>query len=358
MKKILILGMMLLMVAAGVFVTLILTGVISFKNYEELIEYKNGDEVIRNGIVYTFVDLDELWGRNEVRVYDFNINDKLLFHHFYYFNMSDNKQEPITPFKQFNHWELRDDPDYDGPLLTEIALMYYRRARNDFFNLVHLIEAFTEHRQAGFFVSGFTSRVGRNVRVPESIHGNNVIGVGYRAFENSNIRMFSFESSLGGVILPYAFDNSNELREITLPDNSLLLSKSISNLARLERIHGANRPMEASLYNLPVLESISGVALSFQGIFMLGTSSPWIASPRRTIIIDLSPVRPESWVENTSFVVNTPSLRKMISRHSFVEIRMIEANFSSRTHRRFYQLFQSGTRLVMMELLEMIIPIV
>ena len=316
--------------------------------------FENGDQVTRNGVIYTFVDHDELWGRNEVRVYDFKNNDKPLFHHFYYFDMLDSSQDPITPFERFYHNELKDHSEYDKELLILIRIMYYHRRTNDFFKLAHLIEAYTQHRNGVFFISGFTNKIDGNVRIPETIHGNNVVGIGYRAFENSMIRTFRWDSSLGGVILPYAFENSNNLREIVLPDSSLLLSKSITNLTRLRSLHGVRAPMEAALYNLPSLETISGIAFHFMTeyrlytlfLIELGWHYTWI-----TIPIDFSFNRLPFNPEKTLFAINVPKLRQMRSVDPSVEMRMVQFDEFSR-FRRFYQVFEWSSQLIVFEILE------
>ena len=235
------------------------------RSLEEVREFQNGDEVIRRGVIYTFVDRAELLGENGIRVYDFNQNQShYIFHHYYYFDMTDQTQTPIN----------LNNVDYDT-----FRMMYNRRARNDFFSLWDLIYMEIQNEfsgqgaydfEGGFIISGFTNQIRRNVEIPSTINGNRVLGVGYRAFAGSPIRSFTWNRnvSVGRIlfIAPYAFDSSEQLRTIGLSRSEsglLLLSKSISNLERLTEIRGISTVINAGLYNLPRLHTISD--FRFQG---------------------------------------------------------------------------------------------
>ena len=310
MKKVYFLGLLIILI----------TGLMGCFWDEEVKEFQNGDQVIQNGVIYTFVSWDELMGLNGIRVYDFNECQRgVVFHHYYYFNMADRKQVPITPILGEVRHRLRV---YSSEQHQNWQLMYHRCGLNDYFALYHMLaDRSNGVYGSGFIASGYTNRLGRNVRIADQINGNNVIAIGYRAFENSRMRTLRWDTR-GGIILPYAFNTSERLREIRL-NQGIILSKGISNLNRLIKISGIEHPLEASLYNLPNLTSLIEFGAntdSFVMSMIIDHAPEHLVTPsRRRIHIWTSFNRAHS------FVRNTPNIRKMTARSSIfrdVEIQM------------------------------------
>ena len=241
----------------------------------ERIEYSNGDRVIRNGIIFEYFDLNVVIRDQEFnnRVFSFDSNDNYPIHSHYYFDMTSRNQEPIKPFD----FSLRGSDEFMRIAYAIGSANNARTLGGWYFSLGFLtgllntsdltwFDGTTTRCMSGFIVVGRSDERIRNIVIPGVVDGNFVFGIGFGAFQNTNITSFRWENRPGGwfsgspvtIILPYAFDNTKYLESITLPTGTgrnIIFSKGVSN-SSVREITNVHALMDASFYNLEELETV------------------------------------------------------------------------------------------------------
>ena len=218
-------------------------------------EFKTGDIVTYNGVIYEYLDMlndiRNLKGEEAIKYFFKEEEDYKAFYSTYYLDMSDYKNQPT----------LKDDPnildlewDFSGyhspkysptlPYAFYVPSYFYD---GDFFE-IELYE------KGSFIVKGYTENLPKDVVIPMRIHGKRVSQIGYRAFENAPMLTLTLESNTFRLIHPYAISHCNNLKEIT--GLGCVMSMGVSNCENLEYINKISPTMDCSLYNLPMLEKI------------------------------------------------------------------------------------------------------
>ena len=235
------------------------------ENREEPKEFKQGDVVVEEGIIYTYYTYKELY---ETAIPFVEEDSPKSYYNYYYYDMSSYKEQPaIVPFEgqlvEFNHvseYRVLYNSDvfynfltYTNPIYSPQNAYFYRLI--DYFSPKVLGE--------GFIVTGYTEEVKKNVEIPTKIGDTPVIQVGFKAFENAPIETFTFmennplnvNDTVYNIIHPFAFSHCENLT--TIKTNARILSMGISHCPNLEEIYSITPTTDCSLYNLPKLKCIA-----------------------------------------------------------------------------------------------------
>ena len=241
-----------------------LIGVSACKEKKEPKEFKQGDVVIEEGIIYTYYTYKELY---ETAIPFVEEDSPKSYYNYYYYDMSSYKEQPaIVPFEgqlvEFEYvsgYRVLYNPEvfynfltYTNPIYSPQTAYFYRLI--DYFSPKVLGE--------GFIVTGYTEEVKKNVEIPTEIENTPVIQIGFKAFENAPIETFTYlyynppypTISVYNLIHPFAFSNCENLT--TIKTDARVLSMGISNCPNLEEIYYITPTTDCSLYNLPKLKKI------------------------------------------------------------------------------------------------------
>ena len=218
-------------------------------------EFKTGDIVIYNGVIYEYLDMfkdiNSLSGKEALEYVFTEEEDYKAFYSTYYLDMSDYKNQPKLKYDP-NIMDLEWDFSQYHSTNASPTRPYAFYIPTYFYD-----ESFFKHeREEGgsFIVKGYTENLPKDVVIPMRIHGKRVSQIGYRAFENAPMLTLTLESNTFRLIHPYAISHCNNLKEIT--GLGCVMSMGISNCENLEYINEISPTMDCSLYNLPMLEKI------------------------------------------------------------------------------------------------------
>ncbi len=214
-------------------------------------EFKTGDIVTFNGVIYEYIDIykDIPLKGEEAKEYIFEEEENYkAYYNYYYLDMSDYKNQP----------KLREDKSLLDPWSFRENFNTVKNSPIEpyaFFVLSYLerIVEYPETTNGSFIVKGYTEDLPENVIIPEKIHGKYVSQIGYRAFENAPMKTLS--ANTVNYVHPYAISQCNHLKEINL-NGSSLMSMSICNSKNIEKITGIRVSMDCCLYNLPKLAKL------------------------------------------------------------------------------------------------------
>ncbi len=218
-------------------------------------EFKTGDIVIYNGVIYEYLDMlndiISLSGKEALEYVFTEEENYKAFYSTYYLDMSDYKNQPT----------LKDDSNLGWDFTEYHSISASPTRPYAFYIPTHFYaESFFKHeREEGgsFIVKGYTENLPKDVVIPERIHGKRVSQIGYRAFENAPMLTLTLESNTFRLIHPYAISHCNNLKEIT--GLGCVMSMGVSNCENLEYINKISPTMDCSLYNLPMLEKIENI---------------------------------------------------------------------------------------------------
>ncbi|MDE7161665.1 MAG: hypothetical protein K2N65_02775, partial [Anaeroplasmataceae bacterium] len=232
---------------------------------EEHKEFKQGDIVIEDGVIYTYYSYENLY---ESIIPFVEEDTPKSYYNYYYYDMSSYKEQPaIVPFEgdlvesydvSYSHQVLYNSNvfynflTYSNPIYSPQTAYFYRLI--DYFSTQILGE--------GFIATGYTEQIKKDVDIPTEIENTPVIQIGFKAFENAPIETFTFMGNdlvernhiIYNIIHPFAFSNCENLK--TIKTNARVLSMGISNCPNLEEIYYITPTTDCSLYNLPKLKSI------------------------------------------------------------------------------------------------------
>lgn len=234
-------------------------------------ELKQGDEVIKDGVIYTYYTYEELY---ESAIPFAEEDTPKPYYNYYYYDMSSYKEQPaIVPFKGVIV-ENYNPPRIDG--ILRYPREYYPDVFHNFliYSDVHyspktayfyrLIDYFSPtYVGEGFIVTGYTKDLKKDVEIPSMIENVNVNQIGFKAFENAPMETLTFlpeyyQSNWGGIVYdiihPFAFSNCENLK--TIKTAARVLSMGISNCPNLEEIYYISPTTDCTLYNLPKLKKI------------------------------------------------------------------------------------------------------
>ncbi|MCM1131482.1 MAG: hypothetical protein NC310_05270 [Roseburia sp.] len=229
---------------------------------EEPKDFKQGDEVIKDGVIYTYYDEENLYEKEIPFVEEENYKS---YYNYYYYDMSDVKnKKKITTFegnllaydKLANRYHFNPIPFQNYLEKCDLAFSpsiaeYYRI--KDYFSPNFLSN--------GFVITGYTKDLPKDVVIPKKVYDIKVIQIGYKAFENALMETFTFltDALINNeihfeLIHPFAFSNCPNL--VDLKASARVLSMGISNCPKLEKISYITPTSDCSLYNLSSLTSI------------------------------------------------------------------------------------------------------
>ena len=228
---------------------------------EEPKEFKQGDVVTKDGIIYTYYTYEELY---ETAIPFVEEDSPKSYYNYYYYDMSSYKEQPaIVPFEGTlfveDSFPVTYYPDvfynfltYSDPIYSPQTAYFYR-----------LIDYFSpEVLGEGFIVTGYTEDIKKDVEIPMEMENTPVIQIGFKAFENAPIETFTYlcykkpyaTFPVYNIIHPFAFSNCENLK--TIKTDARVLSMGISNCPNLEEIYYITPTTDCSLYNLPKLKRI------------------------------------------------------------------------------------------------------
>lgn len=232
-------------------------------------EYKQGDQVIQDGVIYTYYDELGLFGEEMPFVDEGNYKS---FYNYYYYDMSDYKnKDEITPFlgdlvhTEYDIYAIRSfNKDVFHNYLKKCDRIYSPNSAQFY----RLKDYFSPTRISnGFIVTGFTKDLPKDVVVPSKLKDIPVTQIGFKAFEEAPMETFIFETPKYAVdylnftlIHPFAFSNCPNLVE--LKSHARVLSMGISNCPKLKSMENVRPTMDCSLYNLPELETLIDIDTS------------------------------------------------------------------------------------------------
>ncbi len=219
-------------------------------------EFKTGDIVTSNGVIYQYIDvckdIETLEGE-EAKEYIFEEEENYrAYYNYYYLDMSNYKNQPkLREDKSIGDISIESIYEFDrsnNPNLSPITpYAFYLPSYLDIAGIK------TIPLNGSFIVKGYTEDLPENVIIPEKIHGKYVSQIGYRAFENAPMKTLS--ANTVNYVHPYAISQCNHLKEINL-NGSSLMSMSICNSKNIEKITGIRVSMDCCLYNLPKLAKL------------------------------------------------------------------------------------------------------
>ncbi len=231
-------------------------------------EFRTGDIVTSNGVIYQYIDVCkdiETLEVEEAKEYIFEEEENYkAYYNYYYLDMSDYKNQPKLKEDKslLDPWSFRENFNTvkNSPIepYAFFVLSYLER-----------IVEYPETTNGSFIVKGYTEDLPENVIIPEKIHGKYVSQIGYRAFENAPMVTLEW-TTREGYIHPYAITKCNQLKKIIFnkEDNRngyyskvLVMSMGISNCDNLELIEGFSPTMDCSLCNLKLLKELRFVSL-------------------------------------------------------------------------------------------------
>ena len=230
---------------------------------EEHKEFKQGDIVIEDGVIYTYYSYENLY---ESIIPFVEEDTPKSYYNYYYYDMSSYKEHPaIVPFEgklfvnSYHPMIIKYNPEvfynfltYSNPIYSPQTAYFYR-----------LIDYFSpEVLGEGFIVTGYTEDIKKDVEIPMEMENTPVIQIGFKAFENAPIETFTYlcykkpyaTFPVYNIIHPFAFSNCENLK--TIKTDARVLSMGISNCPNLEEIYYITPTTDCSLYNLPKLKSI------------------------------------------------------------------------------------------------------
>lgn len=235
-------------------------------------EFKTGDIVTSNGVIYQYIDvckdIETLEGE-EAKEYIFEEEENYkAYYNYYYLDMSNYKNQPkLREDKSFEDITIESIYEFDrsnNPNLSPITpYAFYLPSYLDIAGIK------TIPLNGSFIVKGYTEDLPENVIIPEKIHGKYVSQIGYRAFDNAPMVTLEW-TTREGYIHPYAITKCNQLKKIIFnkEDNRngyyskvLVMSMGISNCDNLELIEGFSPTMDCSLCNLKLLKELRFVSL-------------------------------------------------------------------------------------------------
>lgn len=233
------------------------------KNIEK--EYQQDDQVIEDGVIYTYY--------TRVKLYDEHIpfmdEEKYKpYYNYYYYDMSDVKnQKKIVSFNHFPYsngnglGEKYGDADVIEGFLKNCSTLY-SPTEAYFFRLRDYIEETAQRKtiQGGFLATGYTKNLKKDVIIPKSIREKPVLGIGFKAFQNAPMEslVLQVEEWPGVILHPFAISKCPNLKYLDL-SYCITLSMSISNCPNIEKIKDIRLGYDCTLYNLPKLKEIDGL---------------------------------------------------------------------------------------------------
>lgn len=150
--------------------------------------YKNGDEVIIDGVVYEFnipdYFLNEIdYNHDPIPVYDYENPTDALYHSAYYIDMLHPESYPKIP-SDINNVEYDSIFDsanikYENGVINSTAYAY---RTNDL----------TKNWFPGFWIKGYTEEIENDVVIPNDIDNLPIIGIGYNALNGLKINSLTF----------------------------------------------------------------------------------------------------------------------------------------------------------------------
>lgn len=235
-------------------------GIISCKKtpIEQPKEYKQGDQITQNGVIYTYYDEKTL--KNEIIPF---VDEEAYkpYYNYYYFDMSDINHQPEIHafegdiFRGYNDFIYQYWPETFYEFL--INCDPYTSPQSAYF--FRLKDYFTDSLISSFIVSGYTKDLPQNVVIPTEIEGIPVTQIGYKAFAGAPMKSITFLSGTDNemrntLIHPYAFLKCDSLEELN--SNARVLSMGITGCYQLETIRYIKLFSDCSLYNLLSLGNI------------------------------------------------------------------------------------------------------
>lgn len=217
-------------------------------------EYKQGDQVVLDGVIYTYYDEENLEKTTPFQ----SETEYKPYYNYYYYDMSSYSEQPaIHVFEgEFFHKKMEFWPETFYDFLT------YCDAKHSpsFAYFFRLRDFFPDSLVSGFIVSGYTKELPDEVVILSNIDGIPVTQIGFKAFMNAPMRKLSFltEDSYKmktTLIHPFAFFNCNNL--VDIESNARVLSMGISSCQNLKEISYIGLFSDCSLFHLPNLSSLN-----------------------------------------------------------------------------------------------------
>ena len=230
-------------------------------------KYKSEDTVTLDGLSYTYYSYEDLYINNIP--FD-NSQEYKPYYNQYYYDMSDLSQKKIEGFSGllFKNYITAGVASYDknnleifsrdcSPITSPTNAYYFRIV--DFFRL---------ERMGGFIVSGYNDSLEGDVEIPKEIDGFKVLGIGFKALENSKICNLKLS---GQIIHPYAINKCDNLK--TIKGFGTVLSMGIANCKKLKEISDLKLFSDCALYNLERLVYAQSIQDSFSDYLPSGFCS-------------------------------------------------------------------------------------
>lgn len=226
--------------------------------------YEEGDQIIQNGIVYTYYTQETLYMEPIPFVEEENYKP---YYNYYYYDMSDVKNQNAIDIRfrgrlkgMYGQGYLNFYPEtfydylrYTDPIHSPTDAYFFRLG--DFLSSIDTykfeVDDSDNTLEGGFVVTSYTEKLQENVVVDMVIDDIPVLHIGYKAFENAPMKTFEFTSSLVQDVVfihPYAFSSCQNLEKVTT--NACVLSMGICNCPKLKIIEKIRLSSDCSLYNL------------------------------------------------------------------------------------------------------------
>ncbi len=225
--------------------------------------YEQDEQVIRDGIIYTYYTYENLYEKE----IPFSIQSELSYYNYYYYDMSDiqNQGAIYTIQGELGTIGYNEDHTRYGYHFDPIPFYDYLRFCNPIYspvdaNFFRIKDYFTPTSLGeGFVVTGYTKELPKDVKIPNQVDGIKVTHIGYKALQLAPMESLIFNQEMGDInsspiIHPLAISNCPNLKIIDT--DARTLSMGVSNCPKLEKISGIRLFSDCSLYNLPSLTSI------------------------------------------------------------------------------------------------------
>ena len=162
------------------------------KEAEEVRTFKQGDEVVKDGVIYTYYDEENLF-KDTPFIEEDNYKS---YYNYYYYDMSDfTDKKKITAFEgdlleydalsdgiKFNPVPFRYFLENCDLAFSPTTAEFYRL--KDYFSLSYVPN--------GFIVTGYTEDLPKDVVIPSKIYNDCVLQIGFKAFENAPMETLTF----------------------------------------------------------------------------------------------------------------------------------------------------------------------